>query len=270
MSQASMQKHLYTQTTVQGVLDNYIKELEGGNMESVLHANKWKAYKKMMQDKQFVKDLRKLFNEFYELEEKKHQNLNFSILGRRKSLISAEKKILRYATLGRSLDLIRDFYAFRIVLFGPEEIDLIKHCYMLLEDIIEYSANKGFTPCERLPLIGVHDINEHKNSYFSNFKYKQYVKDYICFPKENGYESIHLVLVDTKGRYVEIQIRTLAMHAKIESTFLCNHDDYKEEKYKEISFPFDRNKISVYGYSFENNQVFDYVGIEKPKIIFQR
>ena len=265
-----MQKHLYTQTTIQGVLDQYIKELDSGNMESILHANKWRAYKNSMQDKQFVKDLRKLFNEIYDLVEKKHPNLQFSIIGRRKSLISAERKMLRYASMGRSLDLIRDFYAFRIVLFSPSEIDLIKHCYMLLEQIIEYSVNKGFTPCERLPLIGVQNINEHKTPYFSSFKYKGFVKDYICFPKENGYESIHLVLVDTKGRYVEIQIRTLAMHAKIESTLLCNHDEYKEKKYKDISFPFDRNKISVEGYSYTNNYVFDFVGVEKPKIIFRR
>ena len=266
-----LQDHLYTQTTVAGVLDEYIKELlETGNTESVMHANKLKSYQNMIKDKQYIKDLRKLFNETYDMIEKKHPELQFSIAGRRKSLISVEKKILQYSALGKSLDLIRDFYAYRIILFGNDDtVGLVEHCYKVIGDIIDFVATKGFSPCERLPLLGVTDLKEHKSPYFSPFKYKQYVKDYICFPKENGYRSIHLVLVDTKGRYLEIQIRTLEMHAQIQSSDLANHSNYKEKKYN-ISFPLERDKISIYGYSYVNNQVFDYAGVEEPITIFQR
>lgn len=265
-----LQDHLYTQNTVESVLDAYIKELlEKGDTVSLMHANKLKSYQNMIKDRQFIKDLRKLFNEIYDLIEKKHPELQFSIAGRRKSLISVEQKILQYSALDKSLDLIRDFFAYRIVLFGDDEsVGLIPHCYKVLENIIDFVASKGFTPCERLPLLGVTDLKEHKTPYFSPFKYKKYVKDYICFPKENGYESIHLVLVDTKGRYLEIQMRTLDMHAKIQSG-LANHQDYKESKYK-VDCPLERDKISLYGYSFVNNQVFDYAGVEQPVTIFQR
>lgn len=252
-------------------MESYIKELQKTEKtESIMHANKLKLYENMINDKQYVKDLRKLFNETYEMLEKKHPELQFLIAGRRKSLVSVEKKILQYSSLGKSLDLIRDFYAYRIILFGNnEKVNLLKHCYTIIEDIIDFVASKGFSPCERLPLLGVVDLKDHKSPYFSSFKYKHFVKDYICFPKENGYQSIHLVLVDTKGRYLEIQIRTLDMHAQIQSSDSTNHTNYKEKKYN-LYFPLEREKISIYGYSFTNNQVFDFAGVEEPITIFQR
>ena len=265
----SLQNYLCTFHSVPEVLDRYIDDLNAyGEMQSAIHANKLISYRNVIKDQQYKEELKELFNETYELLDKNHPNLHFSIAGRIKSLVSVEKKILQYFALDKSLDLIRDFFAFRIILFGDDSINIIKHCYMVMEEIIEFAASRGFTPCERLPLIGVTDLSEHKSPYFSSFKYKQHVKDYICFPKENGYKSMHLVLVDTKGRYLEIQIRTLSMHALIESGN-ANHQDYKEKKYN-IEFPLDRDKITVYGYSFVNNQVFDLAGVEQPVIIFQR
>jgi len=227
------------------------------------------AYENMRKDKQFLRNSRHLFNSIYDLLDKKFPELHFSIAGRRKSLISAEKKIILYSTLGYSLDSIRDFLAFRIILFGDNSINLEKHCYDVIEEIIKLAAKKGFLPCERSNLLGVKDINEHKNEYFSNFEYKKFIKDYICFPKENGYQSIHLVLVDIKGRHLEIQVRTLEMHAKIESNNDSKHSSYKKGKYP-LAFPLERERISINGYSFENNQVFDLAGVEIPITIFQR
>lgn len=265
----SLQQHLYTQPTINDVLDRYIEELSSsGGIPEILHANKLASYKNMINDSEFLYAARDLFNETYNLIDEKHPGLNFSIAGRRKSLISTEKKILQYFELNKSLDLIRDFFAFRIILFGDNSLDLVHHCYMVMEEIIERAAKMGFTPCERLPLIGVQNLKDHKNPYFSAFKYKQFVKDYICFPKENGYKSIHLVLIDTKGRYLEVQIRTFDMHCEIESG-CANHGDYKLQKYP-TDFPLDRENISINGYAFINQQVFDYAGIEEPITIFQR
>lgn len=223
----------------------------------------------MMKDKQFLKDLRRLFNGTYDLLDKKHPELHFSIAGRRKSLVSVKKKILRYFSLGKSLDMIHDFFAFRIILFGDNSINLEKHCYDVIEEIIEFAITKGYSPCERLQLLEVKDINHHNNEYFSNFKYKQFIKDYICFPKENGYRSLHLVLVDTKGRHLEIQVRTLDMHANIESNKKSIHSNYKKGKYN-FNFPLEREKITIDGYSFKNGQIFDFAGVEIPITIFQR
>ena len=264
-----LQEHLYNHSTVSEILDSYINELsESSQIEDIMHANKLKSYQNVINDKTYLKDMRSFFNKIFNHLVKKHPKLRFSIAGRKKSLISTERKILQYIELGRSLDLIRDFFAFRIVLFGDNSINLVEHCYHVIEEIVELGISNGFTPCDRLPLLGVDDITVHKNNYFSKFKYKQFIKDYICFPKANGYQSLHLVLTDTKGRYLEIQVRTLDMHAAIESG-AANHRDYKKNKYN-LNFSIERDKIKLDGYRYINNRFVDFESLEFPGTVFER
>lgn len=265
----SLQEHLYAHNTVPEILESYIKELSSSSeVEKIMHANKLISYKNVISDKTYLRDMRIFFDRIFNLLTKTHPNLRFSIAGRKKSLISTEKKILQYLELNRSLDLIRDFFAFRIIIYGNDSLDLIQHCYHVIAEIIELGIANGFTPCDRLPLLGVEDLNEHKNTYFTNFKYKHFIKDYICFPKANGYQSLHLVLVDTKGRYLEIQVRTIDMHAKIESG-IANHEDYKKSKYN-LNFPLEREKINLEGYRFSNNHLVDYESLEIPGTVFEK
>lgn len=264
----SLQEHLYSQFTIPDVLKEYIRELDltPENIENQLHANKWRSYRNRIMDKAYLDNLRKLFDETHELLSKNYPDLGFTIEGRRKSLISVEKKILHYTANRKSLDLIRDFFAFRIILFGKPNMDLIPYCYKIITDIIEFAASKGFTPCERLPLMDVKSFEHHENDYFNDFPYRHFIKDYICFPKKNGYRSIHLVLVDTQGRHLEIQVRTLDMH--IHNEFgSAEHSAYKK-KYSQ-SFPLEREKIQVEGYAVHNGTVVDLSGVEKALIIFK-
>lgn len=265
----SLQNHLYTHSTVSEILESYIKELsESSTIKDNLHANKLRSYKNVINDRQYLRDMRTFFNRIFNSLTKSHPKLRFSIAGRKKSLISTERKILQYLELNRSLDLIRDFFAFRIILFGDSTLNLEEHCYKVIEEIIELGISNGFTPCERLPLLDVEDLTIHKNQYFSKFKYKHFIKDYICFPKSNGYQSLHLVLVDTKGRYLEVQVRTFDMHSAIE-TGVANHDDYKRSKYKK-DFHIEREKIHLDGYRFIDDHILDFEYIETPGTVFER
>jgi len=265
----SLQEHLYNHSTVSEVLKSYIKELsESSVIEDIMHANKLRSYQNVINDKTYLKEVRSFFNRTFDTLSKNHPGLRFQIAGRKKSLISTERKILQYLKHNRPLDLIRDFFAFRIIIFGNSTLNLVEHCYKVIEEIIELGISNGFTPCDRLPLLGVTDITDHKNEYFSKFKYKQYIKDYICFPKNNGYKSLHLVLVDTKGRYLEIQVRTLDMHFAVENG-IANHDDYKKSKYT-LDFPLEREKIQLDGYRFFDDHLIDLESVEKPGTVFLR
>jgi len=54
------------------------------------------------------------------------------------------------------------------------------------------------------------------------------IKDFIAFPKSNGYKSIHTTIFTGKGDIVEIQIRTREMHMEAEFG-IAAHVTYKEK-----------------------------------------
>ena len=55
------------------------------------------------------------------------------------------------------------------------------------------------------------------------------IKDYIAFPKPNGYRSLHTTVFTGDGGVVEIQLRTEEMHRESEYG-VALHADYKEEE----------------------------------------
>ena len=266
----SFQDVLYREHCISDVIAAYAEELtSSGDTRDIMHANRLLSYQNMITDKVYENRLESFFDETYRLLDANHPRLGLDIEGRQKSLVSLEKKIQLYSALGKPLDLIRDCFAFRVLLYGDESLDLISHCYKITREIIDFAVTKGFSPCDRLPLIGVTDLNHPTNSYFEDFEYKHYIKDYIAFRKNNGYQSIHFVLVDTMGRYLEIQVRTLEMHATAQ-VGKAKHRHYKTKKYTEDLLPIDWKKVNMSGYLFFENEMFDCTGLIKPRIIYQR
>ncbi len=120
----------------------------------------------------------------------KEKILNFRTDYRLKGLYSLYKKLVR-----KEMDIERvyDISAIRII------VPTISDCYKVL----------GIIHGSWRPLPGR-------------------IKDYIAFPKPNGYRSIHTTIFTGDGGILEIQIRTEEMHKEAEFG-IASHLSYKEE-----------------------------------------
>ncbi|KKW35709.1 hypothetical protein A2852_00430 [Candidatus Adlerbacteria bacterium RIFCSPHIGHO2_01_FULL_54_23] len=73
------------------------------------------------------------------------------------------------------------------------------------------------------------------------------IKDYIAFPKPNGYQSLHTTVFTGDGGIVEVQIRTQRMHNEAEYG-IAAHVGYKEGGKKQSgSFDWVRSLVPKFG-----------------------
>jgi len=132
--------------------------------------------------------LEKIYRSFQK-ELAKHNITNFKGDFRIKHLYSLYKKLLRN---DMNIEKIYDVAALRLIV--PE----IEDCYRIL----------GVVHKLWKPLPGR-------------------IKDYIAFPKPNGYQSLHTTVLTHEAGIIEIQIRTGAMHQEAEYG-IASHFSYKE------------------------------------------
>jgi GTP pyrophosphokinase len=130
-------------------------------------------------------------NSFIELLQKHlaEENITSICYGRPKHIYSIWKKMQR-KQLG--IDELYDLLAVRVI------VDNLTHCYTVL----------GI----------VHSLWQYIPKEFD---------DYIANPKENGYQSLHTVILDPQGNRIEVQIRTQDMHDYAELG-VAAHWSYKE------------------------------------------
>ncbi len=86
---------------------------------------------------------------------------------------------------------------------------MVKH-HKLLGDIYDYFAIRVITQSAEdcyLSLGVVHELFKPKPKRF---------KDYIAFPKANGYQSLHTTVVGLEGKLMEVQVRSETMHYECE------------------------------------------------------
>ena len=277
---ALLRNALYWGDTFDDIIDLYEKYLRQlGTVADINHANAINSFHRACNNKTLLKDLRSYFKELNNL----FENENLMIYGRRKAFVSYEAKLRRYLEDGRDADDVRDVFAFRVVLLENNSRGSIIKLYKMTERIIDYfTKSLGLT---------VHDwgLEEHikiRKEYakfnisahpelilprkqFLTEENIPYVKDYIRFPKSNGYQSLHLLFKTPKGVFFEIQLRTLSQHAFNEA------EDGSWKNYKKNKYPmyprFNPKKIQIPGFIVSSNGIpFDTTGLIVPKEILRR
>ncbi len=121
---------------------------------------------------------------------------DFEIKKRVKTQYSIWHKMV---TKGISFEQIYDLYAVRIIFSGPKdgesERDTCYHIFSLITNIYKYKS-------ERL-------------------------RDWVQYPKSNGYEALHCTLMSNSGIWVEVQIRSRRMN-EIAEKGIAAHWLYKK------------------------------------------
>ena len=138
------------------------------------------------------------------------QDVEIEVVGRTKEIYSLWHKMeIKH---DRDLDHIADLVALRVILTpgtkfpNPNPDSGVWLCYHVL-GLVQHLP--GFQP---MPTK---------------------VKDYISFPKPNGYQSLHTALM-YKGQSVEVQIRTSFMH-QVAEYGMASHWAYHDEKKRNSS-----------------------------------
>ncbi len=136
----------------------------------------------------YIKDFSKILQNSLNKEK-----LDYTIKGRPKSIYSIRKKMLKQ---GVSFDEIYDKFAIRIIYKSTEEKEKFDawKIYSIVTDHFRPNPNR--------------------------------LRDWISQPKSNGYESLHITVMGSKGRWVEVQIRSQRMDEIAEMGYAA-HFKYK-------------------------------------------
>eukprot|EP00931_Biecheleriopsis_adriatica_P114764 TRINITY_DN90677_c0_g1_i1.p1 TRINITY_DN90677_c0_g1~~TRINITY_DN90677_c0_g1_i1.p1 ORF type:complete len:691 (-),score=126.62 TRINITY_DN90677_c0_g1_i1:166-2190(-) len=147
-------------------------------------------------------------------DEFKEQNVRVSITGREKGMYSLWHKMQLKPKYENNIDNIDDIIALRVVL------DIDKTA---METESEYQA-RGNKLCYRALSLAYS---------LPNWTGGDAVKDYISYPKPNGYRSLHVVFVHHDVPVpLEIQIRTRQMH-EVAEYGMAAHWAYKDQQHGE-------------------------------------
>lgn len=241
----------------------------------------------------YMKMMSKISSECFNLIESKHSELKFCTSQRFKSFFSELYKRYERVQDGLSPE-IKDLPALRIILLEENSQKTLRIGYEIAEEIMEtfskLNSDKDFPLYVNLSIPDKSvsqsnfDQSKHPNVLIPDSKIlipklSNLGKDYIHFPKDEGYQSYHICFElisksDSSIRiFSEIQIRTIAQHMYAE-TGPANHREYKIRRTKKLDkiFGFDNKKVHISGYYPATNpkNEFDYSGFLKPTFVTER
>lgn len=270
---SQLAKFLYSENTIPKALKAYASHLRSrtDDLNSIIHANALDMYNSQITNREFEHSLRLIFVQLEKVIQKEMPKLLFQLGGRRKAVVSTELKLCEMLAQDNCVETPKDIFAFRVTIFGKSsQQESIDELYSITNILINFFLQKGYFLCPAA--IHREDIvDTTANVLIPEYsgiqeKFKPNIKDYVLYPKQNGYQSIHVVFLDPRTRYhFEVQLRTLEMHIRA-TTGSANHQEYKERTYGSLYL--DRTKIKMPGYMLTpDGNVCDMIGIEKPIIL---
>lgn len=254
---------IYSTSTRLAATQKYIKELESfSSLEAKLLRNKLETdYLRYISNYKLQRKTKRIFTKVHEESVRFLLEHSVTTKSREKSLLSYIYKNLIALSTNKPLDKIMDTRACRIIIDSPSKNapeELLKSLGNLVNHILSYLLDLGFQLCPAPPPKDTNKFNPNNNQdiYIPKSSYilpefKIYVKDYVTNPKENGYQSFHVIVIDSDGDPFEIQFRTYDMDCYSEEK-LASHDTYKEKQIKKYNLPIlDRTKIHWSNYRYE-------------------
>jgi len=198
---ASESLYIYAPLAHRVGLFNLKNELEDLSLKTIepktYKTIKSKFDKSQDNQEKYIESFKKLI-----IESLDNQKIKYSIKGRNKSIFSINNKM---QTKNISFNEVYDRFAIRII-YTSSKID------------------EKFIAWKIYSIISDHFIPNPAR-----------FKDWITYPKVNGYEALHLTVVGPENRWVEIQIRSERMDEIAEKGYAA-HYNYKhgETKQKEV------------------------------------
>lgn len=229
----TLNDYLYSGDTVLKILHRYSDDLREqakieNNQIDILHSNFLVQMTELLEHNDFLTLQAERMRELYKYMAKEYSFLSFTFKGRIKSLIRAEEKFN-----GRLISSVNDYYrehhdfpsvaqvrsrlilydliAYRIIISLPKchlkkgedrESKEIEYLYELANKIPSFLEEKGFSV----------ELSSKRISDRLSKEVAPYYKDYIEYPTDFGYKSLHITLYDNVSRsYFELQLRTKDM-----------------------------------------------------------
>ena len=150
--------------------------------------------------------------------------------------IIAERMIISDSKNNKKRDFLKKKYAnnkeMLKQLYEKDEKELKKMCYEIAKALYEFRINTNFRMKK--------DVEPNK----ANSEKEYITKDYIAHKKENGYESLHILMEhkDNKDFTYETQIRTLQMEYMSKTSGEIAHSKYKPRVLNDLS----PNRVPIY------------------------
>ena len=260
--------------------EKYIEMLKGiNNLEAKQLHNKLETdYLRYIRSQTLQNYTEKLVSRIHCNAVKLLPNYSITTKSREKSLLSYVNKTFIALSEGKSLERIMDTRACRLIIDNSQaqnDEEVVKALGELVNNTLSFLLDQGFQLSPATPPKDTDGFNKKhhpdvyvpKKSYILE-EYKVFVKDYVSTPKKNGYQSYHVIAIDPKGNYIEIQFRSFDMDCHSEYK-VANHGQYKEEQIQKYNLkPLDRTKVHWSNYRYENFSIVNEKGEKEEKVLF--